>query len=186
MERRRKKRGFEVVMRFEAELKGSVYQIEVNETKDYWDIRLGKDGVEPDKYQICKTDYQELDGAISFLFEGSSYMLDVDGDGIDHKVYCRGSYREIPIYNDEALLHESLKGGGSMAGGKVISAGMPGKIVKVSVVPGQSVKEKDPVLVMEAMKMENEIKASADAVVKEVLVKAGDSVESGATLVVFE
>jgi len=64
--------------------------------------------------------------------------------------------------------------------------GMPGKIVKVLVENGQSVKAGDSLLVMEAMKMENEMKASADCTVKEIKVKAGDSVESGALLIDFE
>ena len=63
---------------------------------------------------------------------------------------------------------------------------MPGKIVKVFVKPGDEVKEGDPLLIMEAMKMENEMRASGAAVVKDVLVKAGDNVESGATLVTFQ
>jgi biotin carboxyl carrier protein len=67
-----------------------------------------------------------------------------------------------------------------------MSAGMPGKIVKVMVQAGDVVKANQPVLIMEAMKMENEMRASHEVKVKEVLVKAGDSVESGQKLVTFE
>ncbi|MCB0347701.1 MAG: acetyl-CoA carboxylase biotin carboxyl carrier protein subunit [Bdellovibrionales bacterium] len=173
-------------MYFEADLKGKKYKIEVTETKSNWNVHMMTDDGLNEKHVISKKDYMELDGAISFLFEDSSYMVDVTGNGVNYTVFTRGSYREIPIYNDEALLHESLKGAGAMGGGKTIVAGMPGKIVKVYVKPGQEVKERQPVLVMEAMKMENEIKASGNLKVKEVLVKPGQSVESGATLVTFE
>lgn len=186
MERYRSQGFNEVGMYFEAELKGKKYKIEVLETKNSWKVHLRTDDGFNEDHTISKKDYMELDGAISLLFENSSYMVDVTGNGINYTVFTRGSYREIPIYNDEALLHESLKGAGGMGGGKTIVAGMPGKIVKVHVKPGQEVKEKEPVLVMEAMKMENEIKASGNLKVKEVLVKPGQSVESGATLVTFE
>lgn len=186
MERHWAQRLDEVKMYFEAELKGKKYKIEVLETKNNWHVHLQTDDGMSEKHSIPKKDYMELDGAISLLFNNSSYMVDVTGNGINYTVFTRGSYREIPIYNDEALLHESLKGAGAMGGGKTIVAGMPGKIVKVHVKPGQEVKEREPVLVMEAMKMENEIKASGNLKVKEVLVSPGQSVESGATLVTFE
>ena len=69
------------------------------------------------------------------------------------------------------------------AGSEVISAPMPGTIVKVPVTAGQSVKKDDVLVVLEAMKMENEIMAPHDAKVAAVLVAKGDSVETGAALV---
>lgn len=77
------------------------------------------------------------------------------------------------------------------AGGKrkralKIKAQMPGKVVRVSVVEGQTVAAGQGLLVLEAMKMENEIKASEAGVVKKVLIQAGSAVESGAELLVIE
>ena len=63
---------------------------------------------------------------------------------------------------------------------------MPGKIVKVAVKKGDVVKEGEPLLVMEAMKMENEIRASHDVKIKEILVKEGANVESGVVLITFD
>ena len=60
---------------------------------------------------------------------------------------------------------------------------MPGVIVKLNVKPGQSVRKDEVLLVLEAMKMENEIKASRDCVVKEVLVKEKSSVDKGQVLI---
>ena len=60
---------------------------------------------------------------------------------------------------------------------------MPGKILNVKVAPGQAVKYGETVVVMEAMKMETEIVAPADGTVAQVLVKSGDSVDTGAALV---
>lgn len=76
--------------------------------------------------------------------------------------------------------------GAAKSRGARVKAQMPGKIIKVHVPVGASVKKDAPLLVMEAMKMENEIRAPQDGVVKELLVKAGDLVESGAVLCVLE
>tara|TARA_B100001248_G_scaffold262718_3_gene261509 strand:+ start:6960 stop:7481 length:522 start_codon:yes stop_codon:yes gene_type:complete len=173
-------------MQFEAELKGEKYSIEVSENRKSWFVSLSKEGSKAELYDIPKSDYQELDGAISLIFDNSSYMVDVTSDGVDHKVFTRGSYREIPIYNEETLLHESLKAGGSMGADQAIVAGMPGKIVKLKVQEGQQLEANEPVLIMEAMKMENEIRTKSPCKVKSIHVQDGQSVESGAILVSFE
>jgi pyruvate carboxylase subunit B len=65
-------------------------------------------------------------------------------------------------------------------------APMPGMIVRVEVQAGDRVRAGQGLVVMEAMKMENELRASADATVKEVLVSPGDAVEKGALLLRME
>ena len=173
-------------MFFEAEMKGDKYKMNVTEERTHWHVSLQKNEDDWHKYQIPKEDYLEMDDAICFLFKNHSYMIDVVGKGLDYTVYTRSSYRSIKIMNDEMLLHESLKGGGGMGGGSNLSAGMPGKIVSVMVKDGQEVKAGTPLLVMEAMKMENEMRAEADGKIKKVHVQDGDSVEAGAPLISFE
>ena len=78
---------------------------------------------------------------------------------------------------------------GSDAGkrkGMKVKAQMPGKIVRVLVEVGQSVIKDQPLLVMEAMKMENEIRAHGEGVVKQLQVQPGQTVETGAPLLVLE
>ena len=70
-----------------------------------------------------------------------------------------------------------------VAGATQVTAPMPGNIVAVKVNVGDTVKNGDLVVVLEAMKMENEIFASADGKVVGISVKAGDSVNSGDVLV---
>ena len=69
------------------------------------------------------------------------------------------------------------------AGGTTVSAPMPGTILSVNVKPGQAVKKGDVLVMLEAMKMENEIMAPADGTVSAVNVTKGQSVQSGDALV---
>ena len=67
------------------------------------------------------------------------------------------------------------------AGGEAVKAPMPGTVLKLAVADGATVKKGDKILVLEAMKMENDINAVCDGTVS-FAVRAGDSVETGATL----
>lgn len=74
----------------------------------------------------------------------------------------------------------------SASTGKVITTPMSGIILKIFVSPGQKINAGDNILILEAMKMENEIKADTSGTVKSVLVKEGDAVETGQVLVELE
>ena len=69
--------------------------------------------------------------------------------------------------------------------GEAVTAPMPGNILKVNVTAGQAVKEGDLLVVLEAMKMENEIFAPKAGTVAQVVVSKGATVDTGATLVVL-
>ena len=77
------------------------------------------------------------------------------------------------------------KAAAGAAGAVAVKAPMPGNILKVNVTAGQAVKEGDVLVVLEAMKMENEILAPKACTVKQVLVSKGATVDTGATLVVL-
>lgn len=68
------------------------------------------------------------------------------------------------------------------AGSVTVAAPMPGKILAVKATAGQAVKKGDVIMVLEAMKMENDIVAPQDGTIASINAAAGDSVESGATL----
>jgi biotin carboxyl carrier protein len=68
-------------------------------------------------------------------------------------------------------------------GAGTISAPMPGKIIKVMVNVGDSVKKGQELIIVEAMKMHNPVLAGSDGVVKEIFVKAGDPIQTGAALI---
>lgn len=90
--------------------------------------------------------------------------------------------REIESF---ALEEPEERGKADSASGAVV-APMPGKIMAVKVRPGDAVKANQVVLVLEAMKMENEVQTEVAGKVKEVKVKAGETVEGGQVLLVVE
>jgi pyruvate carboxylase subunit B len=71
-------------------------------------------------------------------------------------------------------------------GGGVVKAPMPGKVIKVLVAEGEAVRKNQTLLIVEAMKMENEIKSGREAVVRKVHVAAGDLVDAARPLVELE
>lgn len=73
----------------------------------------------------------------------------------------------------------------SIAAGEVVKSPMPGNILKINVTVGQKVAEGDALLILEAMKMENEIAAPKSGTVAQIIVSKGAVVETGAPLVVL-
>lgn len=73
----------------------------------------------------------------------------------------------------------------ALASGEVVKSPMPGNILKINVAPGQKVEEGDVLIVLEAMKMENEIVATKSGTVAQVAVSKGAVVETGAPLMVI-
>lgn len=73
----------------------------------------------------------------------------------------------------------------SLASGEPVAAPMPGNIVRVDVKQGDTVKAGQILIILEAMKMQNEIVAPKDGTVAQVVVKTGDKVDTGAALVVL-
>lgn len=173
-------------MYFEAEIKGKKYKVDVVEQPRNWKISLQEDGGQWIHYDLSKEDYKKSESYFSFLFKGVSYLVDVVGKDTEYTVFTRNSFRSVKIFNDEMLLHESLKAGGGLGGDKELKSGMPGKIIEIFCKEGDVVKANKPLIIMEAMKMENEMRTSADVKIKQICVKQGDSVEAGAVLIKFD
>ena len=75
--------------------------------------------------------------------------------------------------------------GGALAAGEVIKSPMPGNVLKINVTPGQKVNEGDVLLILEAMKMENEVVSTKTGTVAQIVVDKGAVVETGSPLVVI-
>ena len=126
----------------------------------------------------------------SVLKSGKRFKVEcLEGPGADGRVVVRinGVRKEVRVLDERTKLLEkmgmSIKEGATSGD---VKAPMPGKVLQVLVQPGESVTEGQPLLVLEAMKMENVIKAEAEALVSSVPVAVGEAVEKGALLVGFD
>ncbi len=123
----------------------------------------------------------------SVLKEGESYEVDVDNrPGGGFSVLVKGEHFHIDLMDEMKKKLLSILGEAVGAGTGEVATAMPGKVVKVLVSEGDQVKKDQPLVILEAMKMENEFKAPYDGVVKSIKVKEGDTVEASAVLVVLE
>lgn len=102
----------------------------------------------------------------------------------NYKVEIEGEYFDVSIKSELDLLLQYL-GLNSMVINKLkaIKAPMPGLVIEINVEEGQKVDENEKILVLEAMKMENVLKISHEAVIKKVLIKKGQAVEKGQILI---
>lgn len=98
-----------------------------------------------------------------------------------------GERREAEVLDERTLHIRSLTSNGDRRqASPVLKAPMPGLVLRVQVAPGQAVAAGTGLVVLEAMKMENELKAPAPAVVRTVRVQPGEAVEKGQVLLEFE
>jgi biotin carboxyl carrier protein len=122
-------------------------------------------------------------GICSLLIGGISYVADVtDADGIT-VVEVGGERYEVRVEEESRHIIRTRAGGGEH-GGQVVKAPMPGRVTHVAVQVGDTVVAGATLLVIEAMKMENEFKAKAAGTVKEVRVEAGQAVNPGDVLLI--
>ena len=108
------------------------------------------------------------------------------GDSGKWHLTLEGVGYEIRVVDERTRHIAGLTGAsGAKAGPAVLRAPMPGLVVRVMVTPGQAVETGKGLVVLEAMKMENELRATTHGVVQRVVVTAGQPVEKGHPLVEF-
>jgi biotin carboxyl carrier protein len=120
----------------------------------------------------------------TLIIDGSCHDAGVLRQGASHSVALRQGTFDVTLVaaaRDAIAPHRK-----AAAGPAKVSAPMPGKIVRVVASSGQDVRAGECLVVMEAMKMENEIRSPRDGRIKDVLVKEGQAVESGALLILVE
>jgi biotin carboxyl carrier protein len=125
-------------------------------------------------------------GAVSMLVDGHSYGVEFDEQGDEVQVMVRGQVTRIDVADERRLRLRAGSAAFSVEGKQVIGAPMPGKVVKVLVKLGDEVKEGQGLVVIEAMKMENELKSPKAGKVVELHAREGTAVEINAKLVVVE
>ena len=115
------------------------------------------------------------------LEDGTQYPLVHHRDGNTHQISLDGSTVHVDIIDPLAAKRRRRED--EISGSGVVKALMPGRVVRVLVAKGESVRKGAGLLILEAMKMENEIQAPADGTVDELFVEPGQTVEAGADLV---
>lgn len=123
----------------------------------------------------------------SLVPDGGGRQSLVDVDGAAPELTVTADNQSVPIKVTSARAKVAGRAAPPpKAGASSVQSPMPGKVVKVLVAPGDEVKSGQGVVVVEAMKMENELKSPKDGKVKAVAVKEGQAVEAGQSLVTLE
>jgi len=128
-----------------------------------------------------EVDVKEVGGVLSLLIGSKSYDVSIAGG----TVHVDGVPVEVSIVPLQRSWGDAAAGSAG-EGPQQVTAPMPGKIVKLLVKPGDRVEPRQGLVVVEAMKMENELRARAAGTVKEVRAIEGTTVEAGAILVILE
>ncbi|MGC8790021.1 MAG: biotin/lipoyl-containing protein [Desulfurella sp.] len=165
-----------VVKMGDIEYKVKVKELEANKFEVYID----------DKSYVV--DARLTEGSVySLLINNESFEADVDYKGENnYNVLTEGDLFKISVI-DEMKAKLLQRRGGTVAEGKqIIKSEMPGRVISVKVAVGDTVKEGDILLILEAMKMQNEIKAPKSGEVKELFVKEGENIAADSKLVVIE
>ncbi|MHA1575148.1 MAG: biotin/lipoyl-containing protein [Alphaproteobacteria bacterium] len=109
--------------------------------------------------------------------DGREIEAEVEEIGVEEKIN-----KEIKVKSKQHLSSQPVI---SSPSGKGIMSPMPGKIIKIKVSTGETVKKGDVVLILEAMKMEQEIKAPSDGAISQINVSEGDTVKKEQLLINF-
>ena len=165
-------------MKYVATLDGTSHVVEVTGGDGRYRLTLGDDAWDVDARLTAQ-------GIYSLLIGGVSYVADV----VDREGTCLvdvgGEAYEVLVEEQTRWIIRTKGGAAGAAHGHTLTAPLPGKITHVAVRPGDRVQAGDTLVVIEAMKMENECKAAAAGTIAEVRVVAGQAVNPGDVLVVL-
>jgi len=124
-------------------------------------------------------------GIYSLLIDGASYVAEVTERDGTRVVGVAGETYVIQVEEEARYVIRTRGGAAVGAGPQTLAAPLPGKVTHVGVKAGDPVAAGDTLVVIEAMKMENELKAAAPGTVAEVRVRPGQAVNAGDVLVVI-
>jgi biotin carboxyl carrier protein len=129
-------------------------------------------------------DYHEVDelGQVVLLRDGRSYALSIEGDESRAAVTLAGHFHDVRLEDERERAAHAAERSTTQRGG-VVSSVMPGVVVDLLVKVGDRVEKGQPLLILSAMKMQNEVAAPAPGVVSSLHVAPGEPVGVGARLV---
>jgi len=142
-------------------------------------VRLGGQSYHVDAF---RHDY----GTVSLLVDTESYSVQLDQGATAVKVWIRGDAYPLEILDERRLRMRRAAGKFTIEGRQTLTSPMPGKVVKVLAKVGDEVREGQGLVVVEAMKMENELKSPRSGRLVELSAVEGQAVEGGAKLAIVE
>lgn len=123
----------------------------------------------------------------SLLYNGRSFEMLIEAERFNYGVTLRGERFEVQVEDERTRrLNMGRKMVALPEGELAVLAPIPGLVVKILVEVGETVTDEQPLVLLEAMKMENEIRAVRGGVVKKIVIAAGQRVEQNSVLVVIE
>jgi biotin carboxyl carrier protein len=167
-------------MTFVATLGERNYTVEIEET-DKSVYRISVDGNEfiVDGKKTGHTNF-------SLIVDNRSFEIEVDHKGDEYRVLVDGRNYRVNLMDERRVRTSGGAGSGGAQGRQTVSVPMPGKVIAVLVVEGDTVEKGQGLVIVEAMKMENEVRSPIAGEVKEIKVKQGDTIEGGAPLLIVE
>lgn len=152
------------------------------------------DTLEDGRYRVVTPEGEELvvdayapeNGRLQMIVDAHSYDTDVREGADGYVVQLRKETHKVTVLNERQKRMRVAGVGARGAGGPDLVSPMAGKVVAVSCAEGDEVEEGDRVVIVEAMKMENDLKAHISGTVATIHVAEGDAVEIGDVLVSIE
>ncbi len=130
--------------------------------------------------KVYEVDFESVSGqpVYSLIVNGRSHESYIYQGDDNWQVLLRGRLYPVTVEDEREKRLRAAAGGGVAETGEFhLRAPMPGLVVAISVTEGQSVKKGQVILILESMKMQNEIKAPRDGTIGRIRVKAGETVE---------
>tara|TARA_B100001996_G_C18642753_1_gene586254 strand:+ start:164 stop:568 length:405 start_codon:yes stop_codon:yes gene_type:complete len=120
------------------------------------------------------------------IIDGEEFSVEIDTDGDNYIATIDGQTFSFSIPDSKNTAPRKRGSGGKRKRSGTVSASMPGKVVTVEVEVGDKVNEGQTILILEAMKMQNEVAAPITGIVSKVSCEDGMSVEANVPLVIID
>ena len=165
-------------MRYDIRLAGKTYRLELQRSESHWECRLDGREVSIQAVPISPD-------TLSLLMDGKSFEVKQEPRGEGQSIFVRGKRYEVSVQDPRSWRGRKRTEQGQ-AGPQRLIASMPGKLVRVLAREGETLLAGQGVAVVEAMKMQNEIRSPRAGVLKRMLAREGMNVTAGEVLAIVE